>query len=265
MSLLEAILLGIVQGLTEFLPVSSSGHLELGRALLGIETTDSLTFTVITHGATVLSTIVVFRREILSLLRGVLVLSWTENHRYAGKLLLSMIPVGILGIIGQDQVEQLFTGNLALVGSALIATGIILFLTTRVVNRGLNLKASHAGIIGIAQAIAVIPGISRAGATIGTALLMGVERNQATRFSFLMVLVPVIGATALKLETLITETPQGAEVTSATALGAGFIAAFLAGLLACQWMIQLVRRGQLIYFGIYCLLIGGIAIGSSFF
>jgi undecaprenyl-diphosphatase len=264
MSLLEAILLGIIQGLTEFLPVSSSGHLELGRALLNIQTTDSLTFTVITHGATVLSTIVVFRHEILSILKGVFTLRWTENHEYTGKLILSMIPVGVLGIVGQEQVEGLFTGQLALVGSALLLTGIILLLTTRVTNQGKNLKASHAGIIGLAQAVAVIPGISRSGATIGTALLMGVDRDQATRFSFLMVLVPVIGATALKVQTLATEGSPAGEATSVAALIAGFVAAFIAGLIACKWMIKLVRRGQLLYFGIYCLVVGVIAIGSTF-
>lgn len=264
MSLLEAILLGIIQGLTEFLPVSSSGHLELGRALLGIQTTNSLTFTVITHGATVLSTIVVFRQEIFAILKGLLVPRWTENHQYAGKLVLSMIPVGILGAIGQEQVEQLFSGQLALVGGALLLTGLILYLTTKVYNRGLALKSGHAMIIGIAQAIAVIPGISRSGATIGTALLMGVDRSQATRFSFLMVLVPVIGATALKVRTLITEGPPAGEVTSLLALAAGFVAAFLAGLIACQWMIRLVRQGQLLYFALYCLVMGSLALGSSF-
>jgi undecaprenyl-diphosphatase len=211
----------------------------------------------------VLSTIVVFRQEILALLKGIFTFPWTDNHRYTGKLILSMIPVAILGIIGQEQVEQLFTGKLALVGSALLLTGIILFLTTRVSNQGKNLKASHAAIIGLAQAIAVIPGISRSGATIGTALLMGVDRDQATRFSFLMVLVPVIGATALKVETLATASTPTGEVTSISALIAGFVAAFIAGLIACRWMIKLVRRGQLLYFGIYCLIVGGMAIGST--
>lgn len=263
MSIIEAILLGIIQGLTEFLPVSSSGHLELGRALLSIETNDSLTFTVLTHGATVLSTIVVFRREILALFRGLLVPGWTENHRYTGKLILSMVPVGILGLVGQEQVEQLFTGQILLVGSALLLTGLLLGLTTRMANQGRQLKASHAMIIGLAQAVAVIPGISRSGATIGTALLMGVDRSQATRFSFLMVLVPVIGATALKVRTLLTEGAPAGESTGILALTMGFLAAFLAGLLACQWMITLVRRGQLLYFAIYCLIIGSLAIGSS--
>ncbi len=160
--------------------------------------------------------------------------------------------------------EQLFSGQLALVGGALLLTGLILYLTTKVYNRGLRLQSGHAVIIGIAQAIAVIPGISRSGATIGTALLMGVDRSQATRFSFLMVLVPVIGATALKVRTLMTEGPPAGETTSLLALVAGFLAAFLAGLVACQWMIRLVRRGQLLYFAFYCLLVGSVALGSSF-
>ena len=265
MSVVEAILLGIVQGLTEFLPVSSSGHLELGRAVLGITTTDSLTFTVITHGATVLSTIVVFRHELMALVKGLFHFRWTENHRYALKILVSMIPVGILGMVGQEEVEQLFTGQLLLVGSMLILTGIVLYMTTKVTQTNQSLRISHAGIIGLAQAVAVIPGISRSGATIGTALLLGVDRDQATRFSFLMVLVPVIGATALKVQTLLTTPTPNGETTSIGALTMGFLAAFIAGLVACQWMIKLVRKGQLLYFAIYCFIIASIAVGFGVF
>lgn len=258
MTWLEALILGIIQGLTEFLPVSSSGHLEIGKALLGINAAESLTFTVVVHGATVLSTIVVFRKELLQLLRGSLLLRWNESTRYLSLLFLSMLPVLVVGLFFKEEVEEFFTGRIRFVGAMLMITAMLLFTAGIAPNRGRGISFLDALVIGIAQAIAVLPGISRSGATIATGLILGNERAAVARFSFLMVLAPIIGANLLDLREA-GSAGSGAGV-SVVALITGFVAAFLTGWLACRWMIRLVQQGRLWYFALYCLLIGLVAI-----
>ena len=254
---LEALILGIIQGLTEFLPVSSSGHLELGKAILGIDAEHSLAFTVAVHGATVLSTIVVFRKDLWELTRGLFEFRWNDSTIYIAKLLFSMIPVLILGLFFKEEIKSFFTGNVVMVGIMLIVTASLLAMTYLVRNNKKEISFLNAFIIGIAQALAVIPGISRSGATISTGLMSGNKREAVTRFSFLMVLLPIIGANLMDI--------SGGEMVSEQGVGlvpilAGFIAAFVTGLFACKWMIGIVRKGNLIYFAIYCFLIGIVAI-----
>ncbi len=261
MSLLEAIILGIIQGLTEFLPVSSSGHLELGKAILGIETTEDVTFTVVVHGATVLSTIVIFWRDILDLLRGLFSGSWNESKIYIAMLIWSSIPVVIIGLFFKEEVESLFTGNVLLVGCMLLVTGALLSFTYYSPKQGGPITFKKAIIIGISQAIAVMPGISRSGSTIATGLLLGVDKSKVARFSFLMVLIPIIGANCKD----ILDGGMADSVVAPVPLIAGAIAAFVSGVLACKWMITIVTRGKLIYFAYYCFAAGTIAIGAHFF
>jgi undecaprenyl-diphosphatase len=259
MSVFEAFILGIVQGLTEFLPVSSSGHIELGKAILNINTTDNLLFSIVVHGATALSTLVVFRKTILELLKGVLEFKNNESLHYSLKIILSMIPVGVVGVFFEDEIESFFTGNVLFVGSMLILTAILLTITYFFKNTDKNVSYGRAIIIGLAQAVAILPGISRSGATISTALILGVDKEKATRFSFLMVLFPIIGATLLKVKDYF-EAPSIAGGISTFALVVGFLAAFISGLLACTWMIRIVKSGKLIYFAYYCFVIGTISI-----
>jgi len=266
MELLKALILGIVQGLTEFLPVSSSGHIELGKVLLNYDPGDNeyeLLFTVILHFATVLSTMVVFRKDILELLRGLFRFAWNEETKFAAKILLSMIPVGIVGLLLEEHIEGLFDRKIILVGCMLLLTGVLLYLTKyaeglRTKGRAVSFK--DAIVIGLAQAIAVLPGISRSGSTIATGLLLGVDKSKIARFSFLMVLPPIIGATLLKVKDLAEAPPANFDVMP---LLVGFAAAFISGLFACTWMINLVKRGKLIYFAVYCFIVGIIAIVSG--
>lgn len=259
MSFFEAIILGIIQGITEFLPVSSSGHLELGKVLLGVESERSLIFTIVVHGATVLSTIVVFRKDIADLIRGLLLFQWNQETRYVSLILLSMLPVAVVALFFKDDLELLFSGNLILVGSMLFITASLL-LITRFFKPGENgISWADSLIIGVAQAIAVIPGISRSGATIATGLLLGKERDAVTRFSFLMVLIPIIGQNILSAFT--GEIGGDQADVSLPALISGFATAFIAGYFACRWMINIVKKGNLIWFSIYCFIIGAIAIG----
>ena len=263
MGIIEAIILGIVQGLTEFLPVSSSGHIELGKAILNIKTTDNLLFSIVVHGATALSTVMIFRKEIVEIIKGLFQFKDNEALHYSLKIIISMIPVGIIGVLFEDKIEALFTGNVLLVGSMLIFTGILLTITYYTKNTTKSVSYGRAIIIGIAQAIAILPGVSRSGSTISTALILGVDKEKATRFSFLMVLLPILGATLLKVKDYI-ETPAIAGGISTSALFIGFLAAFLSGLAACAWMIKIVKRGKLIYFAYYCFIIGLISIIVSF-
>lgn len=260
MDIIQALILGLVQGLTEFLPVSSSGHLELGHAILGIEGEGNLVFALVVHGATVLSTIVVFFKDIVSLFKGIFLFKWNEETKYVLKILLSMIPVAIVGLFFKDKVEALFSGNLVFVGSMLLITAGLLAFTFFAKSRSREVKFIDSIIIGIAQALAVIPGISRSGSTIATALLLGVDREKAARFSFLMVLLPIIGANFVDV--------AGGDITAESGietlpLVVGFIAAFISGLLACKLMINLVKRGKLIYFAAYCAIVGVIAIFAA--
>ena len=258
MNIFEAILLGIIQGLTEFLPVSSSGHLEIGKALLGTSFEENMLFTVIVHGATVLSTIVVFYSEIKVLILEGVNLKMNDSKTYLLKIGLSMLPVLVVGLFFEEKVESFFGGDIRFVGFMLLITASLLGLTYFVKREGVkNIPFVDAFIIGIAQALAVLPGISRSGATISTAVILGNKKEDVARFSFLMVLIPIIGANILALKDI-----GGLNNLSGSIwiLVGGFIAAFISGLIACKWMIRIVKKGKLIYFAIYCAIIGSIAI-----
>ncbi len=261
MGLLEALILGIIQGLTEFLPVSSSGHIELGKEILNVQVKDPLLFSIVVHGATALSTLVIFRKDILSILKELLAFKWNEGTKYSAKILLSMIPVGLVGFFLEDEIKSFFEGQILLVGYMLLITGILLFLTTRAKEKLGGITFKTAGIVGIAQAIAILPGISRSGSTIATSLLLGVNREKAAKFSFLMVLPPILGAVALKVKDYMEmEQAQSTESISSMALTIGFIAAFISGLFACKWMIRIVKRAKLQHFAYYCFTVGTLAI-----
>lgn len=265
MSWLQALLLGIVQGLTEFLPVSSSGHLMIFRELLGVESEGFLDFTVTVHFATVLSTIVVFWSAIWKLLKGFFQFKYNDETDYVLKICVSMIPIAIVGLFFKDQVEGLFGENLFTVAVCLIITAILLFLSdqsgrfrsmssSRSENTHRNgISYLQAAVVGLGQACAVAPGLSRSGTTIATGLICGVRRDVMAQFSFLMVLVPIIGEQALTIIKGIGETAAAPGVGFLPLL-MGFIGAFGAGLLACKVMVELVKRAKLVWFSIYCLL-----------
>lgn len=260
MSLLEAIILGIVQGLTEFLPVSSSGHIEIAKSLLGVQLgsgEEELLFTILLHGATALSTIVVFRKYIFQLIKDLFSFQWNDSTKFSLFIALSMIPAAIVGVLFKDELEALMSGRVLWVGVFLIITAILLYFTDVYKPKSKDLGAGNSFMIGVAQAIAILPGISRSGATIATALLLGVSREKAASFSFLMVLPLIFGAMAkefMDAETIVTETTNIGVIT------AGFIAAFVSGIFACNWMIALVKKSKLTYFAIYCLLVGVLTI-----
>ena len=260
MNTLEAIILGLIQGLTEFLPVSSSGHLEIGHALFGIEGESNIVFDLVVHGATVLSTLVVFWGEIAGLFKDLFKFKWNESTKYISKLLLSAVPVGIAGVLFQDEIEALFSGNLVLVGSMLLITATLLTFAYFRKPGKRKIGFIDAFIIGIAQMLAVMPGISRSGSTIATGMLLGNDKSQLAKFSFLMVIIPILGANLLKILSGDVSADAGVAVGP---LIAGFVAAFVSGLLACKLMINIVRKGKLIYFAIYCLVIGLIAIFAA--
>lgn len=272
----EAVLLGLIQGLTEFLPVSSSGHLEIGKVLLGVETSDDLLFTTMVHAATVLSTIVVFRKEIWDLLKGFFtgikdwkivrndagkkVLSCNDQTDYLFKIALSMIPVMVVGLFFKDQVESLF-GSIHIVGVALVLTALLLFFSDYASKPGRKsifpaneyrngISYWQAFAVGLGQAFAVVPGLSRSGTTISTGLICGVKREVMAQFSFLMVLVPILGETFLE----VVGGEFGASSVGALALVLGFVSAFLSGLFACKVMIALVKKAKLSWFALYCLI-----------
>ena len=261
MSFLEAIILGIIQGLTEFLPVSSSGHLELTKAVLNSQALakESLLFTIVLHGATALSTVVIFRKEIKEILFGLVQFKWNEASQYSVKIILSMIPAVFIGLYFEEEINQLFNGQILLVGSMLLITGLLLFLADKAQRTEQKVSILHSLIIGLAQAIAILPGISRSGATISTSVLLGIDREKAARFSFLMVIPLIFGKIAKDL--------MSGEITTESTqlfpLLAGFIAAFFTGLLACKWMISLVKNSQLKYFAYYCFTVGVMAIIAS--
>lgn len=261
MDWIEALILGIIQGLTEFLPVSSSGHLELGKHILGVEFAEDLTFTVVVHGATVLSTIIIFWKTIVELIKDLFKFQWNESTQYIFKIAVSMIPVVIIGLLFKDEIESLFTGNILFVGIMLLITAALLAFTYYAKERQKEISFKNSFVIGIAQALAVIPGISRSGATIATGLYLGNKKENVAKFSFLMVLVPIIAANVKDL--LDTDFAVNSTV-SVTPLIVGFIAAFASGLVACKLMLNIVKRGKLIYFALYCLVVGLIAIIFSF-
>ena len=258
MNWLEALILGLVQGLTEFLPVSSSGHLAIGKAILGVEVSEDLSFEIITHAATVLATIVVFRKQIWQLLCGLFKFRYNDETDYIFKIGVSMIPVFIVGVFFKDFVEELF-GSLLVVGLALIVTSQLLLFSDRASSgRKVEVQARNgiswwqAIVIGLGQAFAVIPGLSRSGTTISTGLLCGVKRENVAQFSFLMVLVPILGEAFLDL----VGGDFAASAAGVPALAIGFVAAFVSGLFACRVMIALVKKAQLKWFALYCAVVG---------
>jgi len=255
MSWLEALILGLVQGLTEFLPVSSSGHLQIFSALLGIQGEENLIFAVAVHAATVCSTIVVLRHEILNLLKGLFRFSWNPETVYLAKIVLSMIPVAIVGLFFKDYVKEIFGSGLTVVGIALLITACLLaFAYYARPREKKEISYTDAFIIGIAQACAVLPGLSRSGSTIAAGILLGNNKEKVARFSFLMVLVPILGEALLDL--LKGDFSAAGSGISGVSLITGFVAAFVSGYAACSWMLNLVKKGKLIWFAVYCFVVG---------
>ena len=270
MTWFEALILGLIQGLTEFLPVSSSGHLEIGHAILGTASEENLIFTVVLHVATVLSTLLVLWNEVAQLIKGTITtMKWNTEKDYVAKILVSCIPVFIVGVFFKDEVEAFFGNGLLLVGICLLITSTLLFLSEYLTKLRMRKQADgeeighevtykDAFIIGIAQAVAVLPGLSRSGSTISTGLLCGVKKSAMAQFSFLMVLIPVLGEALLDTLDLL----KGELVVELgwVPMVVGFLAAFVSGAAACKWMIGIVRRQKLTYFAIYCLAAGALAI-----
>ncbi|MEM9143473.1 MAG: undecaprenyl-diphosphate phosphatase [Bacteroidota bacterium] len=261
MDILDAIILGIIQGLTEFLPVSSSGHLELGKAILGDNSVpqESLLFTVVLHFATALSTLVVFRKDVWEILRGLLQFRWNEETQFSLKIIISMVPAVFVGLLFEEQLEAFFGGNIRFVGVMLLITAVLLYFADKAKDTDKKVSYPNAFVVGVSQAIAMLPGISRSGATISTSVLLGVDKTKAARFSFLMVVPLIFG----KMGKDILGGELSFQSENTLTMGAGFLAAFFAGLLACTWMIRLVRNSKLTYFAIYCLVVGLLAIGYS--
>jgi len=265
MSWWQSIILGLIQGLTEFLPVSSSGHLAIGREILGVEAAEDLVFEVVVHAATVLATIVVFRKQIWKLLCGLFKFKYNDETDYILKICVSMIPVFLVGMFLKDYVEELFS-SLLVVGIALLVTAVLLYFSDRKSGKAAEPQAPaarngisylQAFIVGLGQAFAVIPGLSRSGTTISTGLLCGVKREAVAQFSFLMVLVPILGEAFLDL----VGGDMAASSVGALPLVLGFISAFVSGLFACKVMIALVKKAKLKWFALYCALVGLAVLG----
>ena len=276
MNELQALILGLVQGFTEYLPVSSSGHLELGKIILGPEAeAGGLTFDIVVHVATVLSTLVILWREVMWIFAGLFRFNGPMNdeQKYVLNILISMIPVGVVGLLFKDKVEALYADNvIVVVGWCLLVTSVLLALTHFYQPREKDkISPLHAFIIGIAQACAVLPGLSRSGSTIATGLLLGNSRKNLAQFSFLMVIPPILGEALLDFkhmfapsaEYLAEHAGEATAVVPTSSLIVGFIAAFVSGCIACKWMIALVKKCKLIYFAIYCAIVGAIALYCS--
>lgn len=257
--IIKALIVGIVQGLTEFLPVSSSGHIVIAQEILGLKYSDedNLLFAIVLHFATALSTIVVFRRDIGGIFKGLFQLKWNEEFRFALMVILSMIPAALVGIFLKDTLEELFS-NLRLVGFMLLITAALLYFADRAKKTGKDISFRDASIIGIAQAFAALfPGISRSGSTIATSILLGDDKSKAARFSFLMVLPLILGATLkMYLDADGSQLAPGSGQFELLPLLVGFGAAFLSGLFACRWMIAFVKKAKLTYFSVYCTVVG---------
>ncbi len=258
MELLTSLILGIIQGLTEFLPVSSSGHLEIGKAIFGNDWSadESMLMTVVLHFATALSTIVIFRKEIVTIVKGLFSKEDKQAKSFSFFIVVSMVPAAIVGVLFDDIIESFFDGNLLLVSVMLIATGGLLFLADRAKSSEKKVGIKESILIGIAQAIAILPGISRSGATISTSVLLGVDREQSARFSFLMVVPLIFGKMAKDILDGAFDKIDGPLIN----YGVGFLAAFLTGIFACTLMIKLVKNSQLKYFSIYCFLVAVITL-----
>lgn len=263
MSWIEALILGIIQGLAEFLPISSSGHVALGTELLGIKQTgeENMLFSVVVHAATALSTIIIFRKDIWDIIKALFAFKWNEETQFVLKIIISMIPAVFVGLFFEEQLDEFFEGQVILIGFMLLITGLLLFLADRAKFTGKPVSFGNAALIGISQAIAILPGISRSGATISTSVLLGVDRARAARFSFLMVIPLILG----KIAKDILSGEMAASESNALPLVVGFVAAFVVGLFACTLMIRLVRNSQLKYFSYYCFAVGITAIIVGYF
>lgn len=261
MDWLQAIILGIIQGLTEFLPVSSSGHLELAKVVFNSDysSKESLLMTVVLHFATAISTIVIFRKEVVSIIAGLFSKNDNTQRVFSFKIIISMLPAAVVGVFWNDLIESLFNEQVLLVGIMLIVTALVLYLADKSKPTAIDVSYRNSFVIGVAQAIAILPGISRSGATIATSVLLGVDKESAARFSFLMVVPLIFGKIAKDLFS------DDLVVSSIDAIGLsfGFIAAFITGLFACKLMISLVKKSKLVYFSIYCSIIGIAAIVYS--
>lgn len=264
MDWLQALVLGLLQGLTEYLPVSSSGHLTIGSYLFGLNGEDNLAFTVVVHVATVLSTLVVLWKEIDWILKGIFKFRMNDETKYFINILISMIPVGIVGVFFKEQVEEVFGSGLLIVGCMLLVTAALLVFSYYARPRQReNISPLHAFIIGLAQAVAVLPGLSRSGSTIATGLLLGNKKEKLAQFSFLMVIPPILGEALLD----VVKGLKGEEAfggIDALPLIVGFVAAFVSGCVACKWMINIVKKGKLVWFGVYCAIAGAATIAFSF-
>lgn len=264
MDWLQALVLGLLQGLTEYLPVSSSGHLTIGSYLFGLNGEDNLAFTVVVHVATVFSTLVVLWKEIDWILKGLFKFRMNDETKYFINILISMIPVGIVGVFFKDQVEKVFGSGLLIVGCMLLVTAALLVFSYYARPRQReNISPLHAFIIGLAQAVAVLPGLSRSGSTIATGLLLGNKKEKLAQFSFLMVIPPILGEALLD----VVKGLKGEEAfggIDALPLIVGFVAAFVSGCVACKWMINIVKKGKLVWFGVYCAIAGAATIVFSF-
>ncbi|MBQ0159744.1 MAG: undecaprenyl-diphosphate phosphatase [Bacteroidales bacterium] len=262
MDWLQSLILGLVQGLTEYLPVSSSGHLTIGANLFGLNGEENLAFSVAVHVATVLSTCVILWKEIVWLFVDLFKFKWNEGTRYVFNILVSMIPVGIVGFCFKDKIEEIFGSGMLIVGICLLVTAALLAFSYWAKPRQReNISPLHAFIIGIAQAVAVLPGLSRSGSTIATGLLLGNKKEKLAQFSFLMVIPPILGEALLDAKDMV---EVGVSTAMAglptTSLLIGFVAAFVSGCLACKWMINIVKKGKLIWFAAYCAIVGLLAI-----
>jgi len=252
MNWFEAFVLGLIQGLTEFLPVSSSGHLELGKYLFGINPEANFYFSIAVHGATVLSTLLVFWPDIQNLFKGFLRFKYNDETKYILKIIISMIPVGVAGFFLSDIAEKYFTGNMVSLGIQFLISALFLFVALLIKPKERPIGYIDSFIIGIAQALAVLPAISRSGATIATGMMIGNKKSDLAKFSFLMVLVPIIGANMAEMKSGNIST----EGTSFFAILIGFLTAFISGYLACKWMVSIVKKGNLVWFALYCVLVG---------
>ncbi len=262
MSWWEGLVLGLIQGLTEYLPVSSSGHLTIGAAIFGLQGEENLAFTVTVHVATVLSTIVVLWREIVWLFRDLFKFTWNAGTKYVVNILISMIPIGIVGVFFKDEVEAIFGSGLVVVGICLLVTAVLLaFAYFAKPRQKADISMRDAFIIGLSQAVAVLPGLSRSGTTIATGLLLGNNKEKLAQFSFLMVIPPILGEALLETIDLLSGSAEAVtNVVPASVLIIGFLAAFVSGCIACKFMIELVKRGKLIYFAVYCAIVGTLAL-----